>query len=352
MTKRTLGLWVVAAVLLPWTAGGARGADAPCGYLGFHVEPLSILSPAQRKELGTDLDEGNVVAALIHGGPADGAGLKLGDLLMSLGGHDIPPLKTHDRYNPVHHQWRVAMRKLFASIPLGDVPAVVTRGGKTLTLTIHAVDQATMHRMEGGSDVRVPPPAQAGAPARMQLLFEKPAGGGDLPAGFIVDEGHWHLVEHEGAASLHGVLRQDLTVLPWAAVVATGPGRSYTDGHAQVRFKTLSGITDASGGVIWRAQDGRNYYLTRANALEDNFEIYIMRDGIRTDLAKVRVKLPAFNQWHVIDVWFHGSTFRATLDGANAVEAHDTTWSAGYCGLWTKADSVTVFDDFEVTPRT
>jgi hypothetical protein len=118
-----------------------------------------------------------------------------------------------------------------------------------------------------------------------------------------------------------------------------------------VHFKPISGVTDASGGIVWRAQDGKNYYLARANALEDNFRIYLMRDGVRTELASVRVPLPAFDTWHVIDVWFEGPVFRATLNGGHLVEARDETFQAGYCGLWTKADSVTYFDDLEVVPR-
>ena len=331
----------------------ARGEDeVRTGYLGFHLEPLSILTDAQRADLGTDVREGNVVAAIIRGGPADLAGLKLGDLLMRLGTHELPVLQTRDRYDPLHHEWRVAMRGFYASIRLGaDLEAVALRAGVSRTLRLKPVDEATMHRMQGGNEARVAPVATAGPARRLQLLFEEPVpGAATLPAGFVADEGHWHLVEHAAAASGRRVICQDMTVIPWAAVVAAGPGRAYVDGHAQVRFKTLSGVTDASGGLIWRAQDGRNYYLARANSLEDNFRIYSMRDGVRTELASVRVKLPAFDTWHVIDVWFDGPVFRATLDGANEIEARDETFAAGYCGFWTKADSVTLFDDLEVTP--
>jgi pyruvate, water dikinase len=158
-------------------------------------------------------------------------------------------------------------------------------------------------------------------------------------------------VEDPAAASGHHVLRQDLPVLPWSALLVTGKGRVYADGHAQVRFKPLSGVTDASGGVIWRAQDGVNYYLCRANALENNFEIYTMKDGVRTTISETVVDPPALNEWHVIDVWFHGNRFRAMLDGKDVVEATDDTWSSGWCGLWTKADAVTSFDGFEITPE-
>ena len=354
MTTRTLLSLVALAALLgtPGQAFGDEPGPAP-GYLGFHVEPLSILQTSQRSALGATADAGNIVAALVPEGPAVRAGLKLGDLMLSLDGRDLPTLTTKDRYDPRHHEWRVAMRAVYAGIRLGrDLETVVLRGDGKLTLSLKPVDEKTMHRLQGGNDTKVAAPGVAGEPKRLQLLFEAAPGepDGALPSGFVVDEGHWCLAPHAAAASGRRVLRQDMTVIPWAAVIAAGEGRSYTNGHAQVRFKSLSGVTDASGGIVWRAQDGKNYYVARANALEDNFRIYSMRDGVRTELASVQVTLPAFGEWHVIDVWFEGPSFRATLNGGNLVEARDETFASGYCGLWTKADSVTLFDDLEVTP--
>jgi len=352
MTYRSRALAFVLFLLLGLPCAAADDTPERHGHLGFHVEPLSILQPSQRAALGTDAKQGNVLAAIIQKGPADLAGLKLGDLVLSLDGEALPALDTTDRYDPAHHEWRVKMRAVYAGVRAGhEILVAATRNGKPFTTRLRPVDDAAMHRMQGGGDARVPPPSEAGEPKRLQLLFEEPQTEGSVPAGFVVDEGHWHLAAHSAAASGRRVLRQDMTVLPWAAVVATGPGRSFTNGHAQVRFKTVSGVTDASGGIVWRAQDGRNYYVARANALEDNFRIYSMRDGVRTELGSVKVELPAFDEWHVIDVWFDGPRFRATLDGANAVEATDDTFTCGYCGLWTKADSVTLFDDLEVTPK-
>ena len=149
----------------------------------------------------------------------------------------------------------------------------------------------------------------------------------------------------------NAVLRQDRSVLPWATLVVAGEGRAYADATARVRFMPLSGVADASGGVVFRAQSGKDYYLARANALEDNFGLYLMKGNVRTELKSVRVTPPRENAWHTIEVTFTGSSFRATLDGKDPVEATDGTYGSGWCGLWTKADSVTLFDDLEVYTR-
>ena len=138
--------------------------------------------------------------------------------------------------------------------------------------------------------------------------------------------------------------------MPPSCLLIAGKGRCYRDGTASVRFLPVSGVTDASAGIIFRAQDPLNYYVARPNALEDNFRIYIVKDGIRTELGSVTVTPPPKNTWHTFEVTFHGPTFRATLDGKDLVEARDETFTSGWCGLWTKADSVTLFDDLKVTP--
>ena len=115
-----------------------------------------------------------------------------------------------------------------------------------------------------------------------------------------------------------------------------------------VRFKPLSGRIDASGGVVFRALDEANYYIVRANALEDNFRLYTFTEGSRSQIASATVTKPALGKWHTIRVIVQGDHIQAYLDSILYIDHHDSSFVKGYVGLWTKADSVTAFDDLKV----
>jgi hypothetical protein len=118
------------------------------------------------------------------------------------------------------------------------------------------------------------------------------------------------------------------------------------DGFVEVKFKPVSGKEDQAGGVIWRAKDANNYYIARANALEDNVTAYHTINGRRTEKKRTTMKV-ASNQWHTLRVEFQGSHFTVMCDGKKAIDWDDETFKdAGKVGVWTKADSVTLFDDF------
>jgi hypothetical protein len=119
------------------------------------------------------------------------------------------------------------------------------------------------------------------------------------------------------------------------------------DGFVAVKFKPLSGQEDQAGGLIWRWQDGDNYYVARANALENNITIYHTIHGVRTEKGRATFDV-ASGQWHELRVDFHGAHFLVTFDGRKALTWDDETFKdAGAVGVWTKADSVTQFDDFQ-----
>ncbi len=121
---------------------------------------------------------------------------------------------------------------------------------------------------------------------------------------------------------------------------------SLKDGFVEVKFKPISGKVDQAGGVMWRAKDSNNYYVARANALENNVTIYDTVNGRRTERKRVNMQVAA-NQWHTLRVDFQGNHFTVTCDGQKALEWDDETFKdAGKVGVWTKADSVTLFDDF------
>jgi hypothetical protein len=153
----------------------------------------------------------------------------------------------------------------------------------------------------------------------------------------------WSVEAEATAPSKPNVLKQSGEgTFPWCVKKDV----SLKDGFVEVKFKPISGKEDQAGGLIWRWQDGDNYYVARANALEDNVTIYHTVRGSRRAFKNVDMKV-ASNQWHTLRVDFAGEKFKVTFDGKVAIEAADDTFKeAGAVGVWTKADSVTLFDDF------
>jgi hypothetical protein len=124
------------------------------------------------------------------------------------------------------------------------------------------------------------------------------------------------------------------------------------DGFLEIRFKAIAGSADRAAGLVWRARDANNYYVVRANALEDNVVLYKTVNGVRSALDivgrtggyGVAIPVPA-NRWHGLRIDFVGSRFMASYNGTQLFEVEDSTFkNEGKVGLWTKADSVTLFD--------
>jgi hypothetical protein len=128
---------------------------------------------------------------------------------------------------------------------------------------------------------------------------------------------------------------------------------SIKDGFVEVKFKAIAGSQDRAAGIVWRAKDANNYYVTRANALEDNVVLYKTVNGVRSPLDIVGrkggygtdIKVPA-NIWHSLRIDFKGARFSVSFNSRQLFEVEDSTFAdAGKVGLWTKADSVTLFDE-------
>jgi len=171
---------------------------------------------------------------------------------------------------------------------------------------------------------------------------------GSLPAGWVsgvTGKGapKWAVVADPTAPSKPNVLMQSGSGgFPWAVKKDV----SVADGFVETRFKPISGRQDQAGGVLWRWQDGQNYYVARANANENNVSLYYTANGVRTTIKYVDAPV-APNTWHTIRAEFAGSKISIFLDGKRYIESEDAHISqAGAVGLWTKADSVTAFDDF------
>jgi hypothetical protein len=156
-------------------------------------------------------------------------------------------------------------------------------------------------------------------------------------------EAKWTIEKDDTAPSKPNVLKQSGEA---TYPVCLKNGTSLKDGFVEVKFKPVAGKEDQAGGLVWRARDSDNYYIARANALEDNVTIYHTIKGKRTEKKRTTTKV-ASNQWHTLRVDFSGDHFTVTFDGKKAIEWDDQTFTeAGMVGVWTKADSVTLFDDF------
>jgi hypothetical protein len=162
--------------------------------------------------------------------------------------------------------------------------------------------------------------------------------------GWTTVDGQWTVEDMAGAPSGKRVLVQRAVKNDFNVIVA--PPGPYSDVDVSVKFKPMSGEEDASGGIVCRVNDGR-YYVIRANALEDNVRLYSYDRG-RRQLASARVKVPALGQWHSLRVVAVGDHIQGWLDGTLLLDHRDARFQSGRVGLWTKADSVTAFDDLTI----
>lgn len=153
----------------------------------------------------------------------------------------------------------------------------------------------------------------------------------------------WTVEPESSAAGARRVLKQSgRGKFPWC--VRNGP--ALADGWVQVKFKALAGKEDQAGGVVWRWADTDHYYVARANALENNVSLYCTQGGTRRTI-RYRDAPVQPNTWHLLRVEFKGSHIRVFLNGKLVIEEDDKRITGpGKLGVWTKADSVTVFDDF------
>ncbi len=193
------------------------------------------------------------------------------------------------------------------------------------------------------------------AVADMRMTFDKTKPG-ELPKGWeagITGTGkaRWEVVPDDTAPSPPNVLKQSgEATFTWAAKTDA----KIKDGFVEVRLKPVNGKEDQAGGAVFRFQDANNYYVVRANALEDNVVLYKTVNGKRSSLQVkgrmfgygVDTRVPK-GKWSSLRVEFKGNSFTVSFNGKKLFEVEDDTFKeAGAVGVWTKADSVTLFDDF------
>ena len=181
---------------------------------------------------------------------------------------------------------------------------------------------------------------------------------GSLPSNFVSartgggDMGSWAILADSTAPSKPNVLAQTSTdSTDYRFPVAVLNDGVFKDMEVSVKFKPVAGSVDQAGGLVFRYRDENNYYIVRANALEDNCNLYHVINGQRSQFAGANITV-APRQWHELKVVCVGNQIICFLDGKQVIQATDDTFkNAGRIGVWTKADSVTYFDDFTVTPK-
>ena len=194
----------------------------------------------------------------------------------------------------------------------------------------------------------------AGASEAIRVDFETTTVG-ELPAGFstVVTGGgrpaEWRVVDDATAPSGGKVLAQTSTdKTSYRFPLCIFDRLAAKDVEVSAAFKPVSGTVDQAAGLVARFRDKDNYYIVRANALEDNVRLYKVERGKRQQFAGVNAKVPA-KQWQTLRLEVKGTHFRVFLNDTRLFEADDATFNeAGKVGLWTKADSVTYFDDLAV----
>jgi hypothetical protein len=217
---------------------------------------------------------------------------------------------------------------------------------------------------EGEAGPAVPPSVAAEKPAPLQAAGEQfvynfdSDAPGPVPAKFHTAKTgggtaeKWSVVADSTAPSNPNVVAQTSTdQTDYRFPLLISDEGSFQDLDLSVRFKAVSGSVDQAGGLVFRLQDPNNYYIVRANALENNYRLYHVVNGRRSQFAGANFKVTS-GEWHELRVEATSNKITCYYDGAKKIEATDATFKdAGKVGLWTKADSVTYFDDLKVTAK-
>jgi hypothetical protein len=246
---------------------------------------------------------------------------------------------------------------------------------KTLKVTVSAfiilsIIACSAQRGSSGAETNSPAAPEAPAPTQepgksFAYNFDTDSLG-KLPANFHAvltgkgGAGVWEVKADSSAPSQPNVLAQTSTdKTSYRFPVAIADEGSFLNPDVSVRFRPISGRVDQAAGLVWRLRDANNYYIVRANALENNVVLYKVENGKRTDLPLKgegrtygkKASVPS-GQWSELRIVTVGNLFEVFVNGQKLYEVEDNTFTeAGKIGLWTKADSVTYFDDLRVTAK-
>ena len=160
------------------------------------------------------------------------------------------------------------------------------------------------------------------------------------------DLGKWEILDDNGSNVLAQTSKKNFG---YHFDVIVNDESNYKDVEISVRFKGTDGKEDQGGGPVWRFQDADNYYIARANPLENNYRVYKVIDGNRKQLDTVNMEINS-GKWYILKITMKGDQIKCYFDGELKLEATDNSFpNTGKIGLWTKADAVTFFDDLQVS---
>jgi hypothetical protein len=216
--------------------------------------------------------------------------------------------------------------------------ALASRGWVVLT-AMFASSAVAAAQTAGSISVDLSAAGREGTPA--QFIFSRTGEG---------ENGRWTLVDDPTAVNGRALAQVSTERTDYRFPLAIYQPYSGTDLEVSARFKPVAGAVDQAGGIAVRLLTPDDYYVARANALEDNVRFYKVAKGSRQQLAGANLKVTA-NQWHTLALKAEGDRFTVSFDGKALFSTQDRTFpDAGKVALWTKADSVTYFDTISITP--
>jgi len=189
------------------------------------------------------------------------------------------------------------------------------------------------------------------APTEIDIAAMQPGG---EPADFTFwrtgegEAGQWTIVADPTAAQGRAIAQTGKDRTDYRFPLAVYKPYTGKDLELSVRFKAVAGTVDEAAGIAVRLATPNDYYVARANALEDNVRFYRVVKGKREQLASANAKVTA-NAWHMLALKAEGDRFTVSFDGKSLISVQDRTFpDAGKVALWTKADSVTYFDTISI----
>ncbi len=226
-----------------------------------------------------------------------------------------------------------------------------------LSVLIWAIVEAREERYSSHASQPETPAPQQSAGVSFTYNFDSDAVGA-LPPKFHSArtgkgaESKWVVMADSTAPSKPNVVAQTSTdTTDYRFPLLISDEGSFKDLDLSVKFKAVAGEVDRAGGLVFRLKDANNYYIVRANALEDNYRLYHVVAGNRRQFAGANFKVTS-GEWHELRVECVGNKIICYYDGAKKIEATDDTFKdSGKVGVWTKADSVTYFDDLKAIAK-
>jgi hypothetical protein len=162
---------------------------------------------------------------------------------------------------------------------------------------------------------------------------------------------NWQVLEDPSAPAQRVITETSRDTADYRFPLCVWDNLQAKDVKVTIRFKSVDGSVDQAGGIVVRLQDADNYYVARANALENNVRLYKVVGGVRRQIAGKSV--PVLNAvWHTMELRSDGEELEVSFNGASLIQIRDETFAgAGKVGIWTKADSLTHFAEIDIESR-